>query len=205
MYLPVVHWKHFNFVRKWINIQTINQSIFICMTLFLQKVVQSALQRLKTTTEKKKQQIKSRRKSKETNLSTPTDMHRDIHKYVYTHTHTHTDARRHTDTHTLIPTHTLAVIKETWLGSETWGMEESTFGGQPKRGISVQGRREHHHRDHPNPGRQEVPHQGAEPCTQPGRNQYPPANSIPSSGPETTPSLAGPHEETLEIKNRQKQ
>ena len=81
-------------------------------------------------------------------------------------------------------------------------MEEATFGGQTTLGeIPVQGRREHHPWDHPNPGRQEALHQGAEPSSHPAGTVH--GTAPPAARPETTPSLAGPHEETLEIKNWQ--
>ena len=62
------------------------------------KVAQSALQRLKTTTEKKKETANKikRRKLKEPNHPTPTGT---MHKYI--HTHTHAYARRHTVNHLL--------------------------------------------------------------------------------------------------------
>ncbi|TWW61437.1 hypothetical protein D4764_04G0000840 [Takifugu flavidus] len=46
----------------------------------------------------------------------------------------------------------------------------------------------------PDPDRPEAPHQGTEPPNPPGQSC--PWDSAPSGRPETSPSLAGPHEET---------
>jgi len=53
-------------------------------------------------------------------------------------------------------------------------------------------------RDSPDPGRQEAPHQGAEPSSHPG--QYSPQDNTSISGPKASPSVVGPHEEKLELK-----
>ena len=71
-----------------------NQSLLV-WSFSYQKVAQSASQRLKTTTEIKKQQRNQEKKIKRTQ----------------------TPQQTCTNTYTL--THTLAVTTETWLGSET--------------------------------------------------------------------------------------
>ena len=154
---------------------------------------------VQTTADKEKQQIKSREENQKKQTVPPPQTCTETYTNTYTLVHTLTHIR--TQTHTLTPTHTLAVTKETWLSSETCCVEEATFGGPTTLGeISVQGRRECHHRDHPNPGIQETPHQDAEPSSHPGWNC--PRDSTPAARPGTTPSLAGPHEEPLEIKKK---
>ncbi|TWW54867.1 hypothetical protein D4764_0229500 [Takifugu flavidus] len=60
--------------------------------------------------------------------------------------------------------------------------------------VTVRGHRWYRHKDQPDPDRPEAPHQGTEPPNPPGQSC--PRDSTPSGRPETSPSLAGPHEET---------
>ncbi|TWW74114.1 4-hydroxyphenylpyruvate dioxygenase [Takifugu flavidus] len=50
------------------------------------------------------------------------------------------------------------------------------------------------HKDQPDPDSPEAPHQGTEPPNHPGQGRQ--WDSTSSGRPETSPSLAGPHEET---------
>ncbi|TWW54781.1 hypothetical protein D4764_0220060 [Takifugu flavidus] len=64
------------------------------------------------------------------------------------------------------------------------------------REVTVRGHRWYRHKDQPDPDRPEAPHQGTEPPNPPGQSC--PRDSTPSGRLETSPSLAGPHEETHE-------
>ncbi|TWW79556.1 hypothetical protein D4764_10G0005860 [Takifugu flavidus] len=66
------------------------------------------------------------------------------------------------------------------------------------RGVTVHDHRRYRHKDQPDPDRPEAPHQSIEPPNHPGQGRQ--WDSTPSGRPETSPSLAGPHEETLELK-----
>ncbi|KAK0156623.1 hypothetical protein N1851_000054 [Merluccius polli] len=49
-------------------------------------------------------------------------------------------------------------LRETWPGTETYGKEKATFGGQPRWEGPAHDYRERRHKDSPDPGRQEAPH-----------------------------------------------
>ena len=150
-------------------------NLYLYSAFHTKKYLISALQRFANNNRERETANKiKRRKWKEPSPPTPTDPQTCTETCTNTFTLIHTLTLMHEDTQTptLTPKHTLAVTKETWLGSETWGMEKATFGGPTTlRKIMVQGRRESRHRNHPNLGRQEAPHQDAEPSSYPGRNR----------------------------------
>ena len=76
------------------------QWIFICMALFIQKVAQSASQRLKTTTEIKNNKENQENKIKRTQPSQIcTDRYTNTYTLIYTLPHIHTHTHTHTHTH----------------------------------------------------------------------------------------------------------
>ena len=82
-------------------------------------------------------------------------------------------------------------IKRRWLGSETWGVEKATFGGQPhwERSRSKAA------------GSAATETTPTNPADRRPRTKVQSSLATPVTRPETTPSLAGPYEETLEFKN----
>ena len=79
----------------------VNQSIFICVALFIQKVAQSATQILKTTTEIKNNKGNQEKKIRSTQLSHPNIYaQRDTYTLMLLQVFTHTDPHTHTHTYT---------------------------------------------------------------------------------------------------------
>ncbi|TWW68835.1 hypothetical protein D4764_19G0006330 [Takifugu flavidus] len=62
------------------------------------------------------------------------------------------------------------------------------------REVTVRDHRWYRHKDHPDPDSPEAPRQSTEPPNHPVQGRQ--WDSTPSGRPETSPSLAGPHEET---------
>ena len=128
-----------------------------------------------------------------TNPPTPINTQRDTETNRHTHAHTHARTHKHTSSD---PLH---LSNRDMAGHPDLRQGKSHLGGPTTlRGLPGHDHRELHHRDSPDPGRQEAPHQGAESSSHPGQSS--PQDSTPDSEPKAAPSVEGPHEETLELK-----
>ena len=119
---------------------------------------------------------------------------------TYQPSHPHkipTEIRRQTDTHTHARTHKYTSSDPLHLSDrDTAGHpdlrqgQSHPWGPTTLRGLPAHDHRERRHRDSPDPGRQEAPHQGAESSSRPGQSS--PQDSTPDSEPKAAPSVVGP-------------
>ena len=103
----------------------------------------------------------------------PSHHHKYPERYKDKQTHTCT----HTQTHKLRPT--APIRQRHGRAPRPKARKKPPLGPTTLRGLLGHDHREHRHRDSPDPGRQEAPHQG-----------------------KVAPSVVGPHEETLELKTK---